>query len=437
MSAKDAARQAVFDAIGTSRHEIIEIGQALHANSEPAGDEKLTVERITSWLELQGFTIERGIAGLPTAFRARREHLDRSAMRKGARHAHIGLLMELDADSDLRHINGHNQGVAAILAAATGVGAALGHEHAVVTVYGCSGTDMLSLSNAGLFEELDVVLGAQPAPTGEGFCYTISNTGDTRGSLTVTIALSGSVTAATVSDAVTRLVAALDPLIDGLAEHESLTLTSDNVSVTGVIEAMSRRRLTEIAVEMQLAANDIGGPLELIASLTPSNVYDELVVNRILARRVKTFSDNLGPKMNKIVKGKVGGPTAWGNVSYFSPTYVAHYPITESDAAFGTANFASAANTPEAYEASMRIGECLAFTALDVIRDATFRAIADDQLVRAMGERGIERKHRRWTGLHPVVHEPKPDDEAELTKPKGPRVTELKWVRGPGMPNDS
>ena len=174
----------------------------------------------------------------------------------------------------------------------------------------------------------------------------------------------------------------------------------------------------------------------MTANLSPSNVYDEMIVNRILARRMKTFSDNLGLRLDKIKPGGVAAPTDWGNVSYYSPTFVAHYPIVERPVAFGTSDFASAANSPEAYEASLRVGECLAFTSLDIIRDDQFRAIADDQLVRAMGARGIDRKHRRWTGLHPIIREPLSDDEAAAAaKPKGPRVTEIKWVRGPGLPN--
>lgn len=435
MPAKDEARQAVFDAIKTYRDELMQVGRAIHADGEPAGHERRTADRIVELLERHGFTIERGIARLPSAFRARRENLDHSAMRKGARHAHIGFLMEMDSDASFRHVEGHNQGVAAILAAATGLGAALERENAIITVYGCPGNSKRAMAKTGMFGELDVIFGAQPTQTGEGFCYTIANTGDTRGSLTATITLAGDADDATIADAIGRLAESLVPISTALGDNESLTISSDNMSVTGVIEAMSRRRLTEIAVEMQLAANDIAGPLNLVASLVPSDVYDEMIVNRILARRVKTFADNLGPRMDKIRKGKVGGPTDWGDVSYYSPTFVAHYPITGAEVAFGTPEFAEVANTDAAYEISMRIGECLAFTSLDVIRDATFRAIADDQLVRAMAERGIERKHRRWTGLHPVIREPKNEADAEPAKPKGPRVTEIKWVRGPGIPN--
>jgi metal-dependent amidase/aminoacylase/carboxypeptidase family protein len=438
MPAKDAARQAVFDAIGHARDEIAAVGRAMHAQPELPGDEQQTAETIINFLEAQGYTVERGIGEQPTAFRARKEHLDRRAMRRGARHPHIGLVMRLDGTSD-GHIYGHNQAAAAVLATAAGVSAALEHENAILTVYGCpgptTGGGLLALARTGMFEEADIILGAQPAGTGDGFFYTINSTGDTLGSLTAKITFAGDVPESVISDAVERMVTTAAVVNATLGEHESVKISFDPNSVTGVIRALTRRRITEIAVDMQLAANDIAEPLGLTASFAPSNVYDEMVVNRILARRVKTFSDNLKLRLDKIRKGDVGEPTPWGNVSYYSPTFIAHYPIVERDVAFGTRDFASAANTPEAYEASMRLGECLAFTALDVIRDATFRAIADDQLVKAMAERGIRRAHRRWTGLHPVIPDPEDERDPADAKPAGPKVTEFKWVRGPGLPN--
>ena len=56
-------------------------------------------ETLTGWLEKEGFTVERGIAGMDTAFRAVWKH--------GEGGPNIGLLCEYDALAGLGHACGH------------------------------------------------------------------------------------------------------------------------------------------------------------------------------------------------------------------------------------------------------------------------------------------------------------------------------------------
>ena len=85
---------------------------SIHAEPELAFEEHRTVERLLQPLERAGFTVERPLGGLATAFRA-----SRTFGRSGPR---IALLAEYDALPELGHACGHNLiGTAAVGAAVT------------------------------------------------------------------------------------------------------------------------------------------------------------------------------------------------------------------------------------------------------------------------------------------------------------------------------
>jgi metal-dependent amidase/aminoacylase/carboxypeptidase family protein len=445
MPARDAARDTVFEAIRDARDEIITLSKVIGANPEVGGSETRAAELLTGVLERHGYEVERGYLDMPTAFRATKARLNKEQMRKGLRHAHLALLVEYDAPAGQVHSFGRHLSAGAGMAAAVGIGAALQHAYGTITVIGCPGggdePSKLRMVKAGVFEEFDAVIGAHPASTGAGYCYTINETGDTLGQITASIAFRApnQGTAVAVQDAARRLIAELDasPLL--VQEYETVTLATraptldaDEARVTLTLRARSRHRLVELLVDLNTLAERVAGEGGPVVDLKTTNVYDDIIVSRVIARRMKTWSDVLGMRWDKIRKAPPAGPSDWGNVSYISPAVQCFFPISTEEVTAGTDAFALAADTPEAYERAMRMGEVLAFTMLDLIRDMDFRAIADDQLVKALRQRGITRAHRRWTGVHPV----KPRDD-EPTKATGPKITEIKWIRGPGLPESN
>ncbi len=86
-----------------------EVALALHAEPELAFAEHRAAERLCAELAADGFAVERGVAGLETAFVAR----------SGSGGPCVALLLEYDALPGLGHACGHN------LIAAAGLGAAL------------------------------------------------------------------------------------------------------------------------------------------------------------------------------------------------------------------------------------------------------------------------------------------------------------------------
>lgn len=110
---------------------------------------------LTGWLEKEGFSVERQVAGVETAFRAIYHH--------GNGGPNIGLLCEYDALPEIGHACGHQLQGPSILAAAAALKNADTEENYTVTVYGTPAEESVSgkimmVKNGCTFEELDVAL---------------------------------------------------------------------------------------------------------------------------------------------------------------------------------------------------------------------------------------------------------------------------------------
>lgn len=110
---------------------------------------------LTDWLEQDGFTVERGVAGVETAFRAVYRHGDGGP--------NIGLLCEYDALPEIGHACGHHMQGPSILAAASALRHADSDKAYTITVYGTPAEESVSgkcmmIKNGCTFEELDVAL---------------------------------------------------------------------------------------------------------------------------------------------------------------------------------------------------------------------------------------------------------------------------------------
>lgn len=110
---------------------------------------------LTDWLEAEGFQVERGVAGVETAFRAIFHH--------GEGGPNIGLLCEYDALPGIGHACGHHMQGPSILAAAAALKNVGTEKNYTITVYGTPAEESVSgkimmMKNGCSFEELDVAL---------------------------------------------------------------------------------------------------------------------------------------------------------------------------------------------------------------------------------------------------------------------------------------
>jgi amidohydrolase len=150
----DAARQAIEDA----GPQLIELSHYVHAHPEMGYEEFLSAEAVAAAAEKAGFRVERGIADLPTAFRAT----------KGSGELNIVFCAEYDALPEVGHACGHNIIAASSLGAALGLAAVADEVGVTVTLLGTpseeGGGGKIDLINAGYFRGVHAAMMVHPWP---------------------------------------------------------------------------------------------------------------------------------------------------------------------------------------------------------------------------------------------------------------------------------
>jgi len=144
--------------VGRLSSKAIAVSRDIHQHPELAFREQHAASLLTAWLRDEGFAVERGIAGLETAFLAVR----------GSGEPSVGYLLEYDALPDLGHGCGHNLIAAGGAAAAIALARTLdGQEAGTVQVIGTpaeedGGGKIIELE-AGVFDGLTAAMMFHPA----------------------------------------------------------------------------------------------------------------------------------------------------------------------------------------------------------------------------------------------------------------------------------
>ena len=135
--------------------ELCGLSDDIFDHPECGGEERYAVERLTTFLRDQGFTVETGIAGLATAFRA--------VYQVGTGGPSIGLLCEYDALKGFGHGCGHHMQGPAVLGAAAALRRCLGEDTpAKIVVYGTPAEETSMgktiMLREGYFRDIDIAL---------------------------------------------------------------------------------------------------------------------------------------------------------------------------------------------------------------------------------------------------------------------------------------
>jgi amidohydrolase len=163
MPSLDGLKDKVKEAVEEQRKRLYEISEFLYENPELGSEEFEAVELLTGELEKNGFDLERGILGMPTAFCATYK-----GRCKGSR---IAVLAEYDALPGVGHGCGHNL----IAASAIGAGIAaskvmdkLDGEVLVVGTpaeegHGPSGGAKVIMAEKGFWDDIDGAIMLHPS----------------------------------------------------------------------------------------------------------------------------------------------------------------------------------------------------------------------------------------------------------------------------------
>lgn len=103
-------KEVIKQAVDQYLPELVKITDEIYDLAEPGMEEVRSAGLLTDYLEKMGFQVEKGIAGLPTAFRAVYE--------QGQGGPSFGLLAEYDALKDIGHACGHHMQGPSVIGAA-------------------------------------------------------------------------------------------------------------------------------------------------------------------------------------------------------------------------------------------------------------------------------------------------------------------------------
>ncbi|HBB69662.1 MAG TPA: amidohydrolase, partial [Geobacter sulfurreducens] len=98
-------KQELVAFVDARRDDFIHVSEELFHNPETGLNEVRSAALLADRLEAEGFRVARGVAGLPTAFRAD----------SGEKGPTVGIIAEMDALPGLGHACGHNVIAAAAL----------------------------------------------------------------------------------------------------------------------------------------------------------------------------------------------------------------------------------------------------------------------------------------------------------------------------------
>jgi len=150
-------KASVIDEVDACRHRLNELSLRIHANPELGFQETKAVDWLTQYLAENGFSIERGICELPTAFIGS----------YGQGRPAVAMLAEYDALPELGHACGHNLIAAAAVGAAVAARPAIDQCGSSVLVIGTPAEELyggkIIMANRGAFDNVDIAMMVHPA----------------------------------------------------------------------------------------------------------------------------------------------------------------------------------------------------------------------------------------------------------------------------------
>jgi len=152
-----AVRKSITELVESRRSEFIAIAEELYRSPELSLQEHRSSALLTGTLEREGFAVERGVAGLATAFRAS----------FGTDGPGIAILAEMDALPEVGHACGHNIVAAAAVGAAVALRQSLPAGLARIIVLGTPAEELgigkWELIEGGCFRDVDFAMMVHPS----------------------------------------------------------------------------------------------------------------------------------------------------------------------------------------------------------------------------------------------------------------------------------
>lgn len=391
-------KQLVMDAIDRHAETFRDISRQIGARPELGHEEVFASGLLCAELERQGFAVERGVLGIPTAFLAIYD--------SGKPGATAAFLCEYDALPELGHACGHHLICSMSAAAATGLKAVIDELGGTIRVYGTPAEETkgakVPMADAGLFDDCDFALMAHPY-----HCFERSGQSLALDALQFQFKGVAAHAAASPHEGVNALDAVIglfnnvnmlrqqtksDARIHGIIDHGggAPNIIPDYASAKFYVRSASRPYTDELAKKVIACAQ--ASALATGCSLEIGNYeysYDELVTNETLSELFIANLTESGVPEGEIQHGKDNGSLDLGNVSVRCPAIHPYVKVVEERYMLHTEAFRDAAMTEKALDRMIFGSKLLAATAYDAASDPVIlAAIASEfrQRMTAMGK---------------------------------------------------
>jgi amidohydrolase len=377
MSNVDKLKSRVVAEIDARRDELIRTSDTIHANPELAFQEFEAVALLTSILERGGFAVERGVAGLETAFVA--SHTSQ----KGDQPV-VALLAEYDALAGLGHACGHNIIGTASVGAALALRSVLddgvaGTLQVVGTPAEEGGAGKVIMAEAGVFDGVDVAMMVHPS----------TRTMTRRDSLAcyeLKMEFFGQAAHAAASPdkginaldacvltynniSVLRQQLTYDVRIHGIITHggSASNIIPDYTAAEFLVRAAEKDHALAVLDKVRDCARAgalaTGAEVKLTRGET---YYANMVPSTILADLFDANLTALGREVQLPDPNERMGSTDMGNVSHVIPALHPYVAIAPEEVAGHSPEFRAAAASPEGHAGLLDAAKALAMTAVDL-----------------------------------------------------------------------
>ncbi len=373
----DSQKQALIQEVDRLSPELLQISRFLHAHPELAFEEYRAAELLTRTMEEYGFSVERGVAGLTTAFTATYGSAEGPA---------VAYLAEYDALPGIGHACGHNLIASGSVGAALALKSLLSQVPGRVLLVGCpaeeKGGGKIPLVESGVFRRVDAAMLVHPSNRTEIVKKAL-------GMRDVQVEFFGK---AAHAAAVPHLgINALDAVIltfnniNALRQHvrsdarihgiitdggKAPNIVPDYAAALFYIRALEMPYLEELYPKVlacfEAAGNATGARYQVKRA---GYDYHPHKVNYTLAQLFRQNLEALGGEVDQGPEEVELGSTDVGNVSQVVPTLQPTITICGPKVSCHMPEFALASGSSAGEEGMLMAARAMALTGLDLLRD--------------------------------------------------------------------
>ena len=379
-------KSIVIDEISSGRPQLAELSRKLHQNPEVAFQEHRAVEWLTAYLAQRGFSVEKSICDLPTAFRAT----------YGSGKPVVAFLAEYDALPGVGHACGHNLIATSSVAAGIAAKRIVDETGGSIVVFGTPGEELyggkVMMVQRGAFDGVDVAMITHPGGGNRVIMHTLAVQ-------TLDVEFIGREAHAAAQpeigiNALEAMILSFNA-INSLRQHVSEKarihgIITDGGKASNVVPAYSAASFM-VRAEKETYLDELeekvincfnGAALATGAELryTWGEVrYAPMLNNLTMAEHFRDNFHSLGREIPLGDTTIMNFSTDVGNVSQLLPAIQPLVSIAPEDVVIHSPRFAEVTATDDALDCLLDAARAMAMTAVDLLADPeTMKRIKDD-----------------------------------------------------------